>query len=64
MEQPEPDEPLLMGIMAEILSEELNKEGNYAPFLELPVKEPAESVKRKIFWKELIQNVEPDRKEV
>lgn len=35
-----------------------------AQCLELPVKEPAESVKRKIFWKELIQNVEPDRKEV
>ncbi len=64
MEQPEPDEPVLMGIMAEILSEELHKEGNHAPFLELPVKGPAESVKRKIFWKELIQNVEPDRKEV
>jgi predicted secreted protein len=64
VEQPEPNEPVLMGIMAEILSEELNKEGNYAPFLELPVKEPAESVKRKIFWKELIQNVEPYRKEV
>ena len=64
VEQPEPDEPVLMGIMAEILSEELHKEGNHAPFLELPVKEPAESVKRKIFWKELIQNVEPFGKEV
>jgi predicted secreted protein len=64
VEQPEPDEPVLMGIMAEILSEELHREGNHAPFLELPVKEPAESVKRKIFWKELIQSVEPDRKEV
>jgi len=64
VEQPEPDEPVLMGIMTEILSEELHKEGNHAPFLELPVKEPAESVKRKIFWKELIQNVEPYRKEV
>ena len=64
MEQPEPDEPLLMGIMAEILSEELNKEGNHAPFLELPVKEPAESAKSKMFWEELIKNVEPYRKEV
>ena len=64
VEQPEPDEPVLMGIMAEILSEELHREGNHAPFLELPVKEPAESVKRKIFWKELIQNVEPFGKEV
>jgi len=64
VEQPEPDEPVLMGIMTEILSEELHKEGNHAPFLELPVKEPAESAKRKIFWKELIKNVEPYGKEV
>ena len=64
VEQPEPNEPVLMGIMAEILSEELNKEGNYAPFLELPVKEPAESAKRKMFWEELIKNVEPYGKEV
>jgi len=64
VEQPETDEPVLMGIMAEILSEEPHREGNHAPFLELPVKEPAESVKRKIFWKELIQNVEPYRKEM
>jgi hypothetical protein len=64
VEQPEPNEPVLMGIMAEILSEELNKEGNHAPFLELPVKEPAESIKRKIFRKELIQNMEPCGKEV
>ena len=64
VEQPEPDEPVLMGIMAEILSEELNKEGNYAPFLELPVKEPAESAKSKMFWEELIKNVEPYGKEV
>lgn len=64
VEQPKPNEPVLMGIMAEILSEELNKEGNHAPFLELPVKEPAESAKRKMFWEELIKNVEPYGKEV
>ena len=64
MEQPKPNEPVLMGIMAEILSEELNKEGNYAPFLELPAKEPAESAKSKMFWEELIKNVEPYGKEV
>lgn len=64
VEQPKPNEPVLMGIMAEILSEELNKEGNYAPFLELPVKEPAESAKSKMFWEELIKNVEPYGKEV
>ena len=64
VEQPEPDEPVLMGIMAEILSEELHREGNHAPFLELPVKEPAESAKSKMFWEELIKNVEPYGKEV
>jgi hypothetical protein len=46
-------------------SEELYKEGSPLPFfLELPVKEPAESVKRKMFWEELIKNVEPYGKEV
>lgn len=59
VDKPEPDEPVLMGIMAEILSEELHKEGINAAFFELPVKDPAESEKRKKFWKELIQEVEP-----
>lgn len=48
-----------MGIMAEILSEELHKEGVNAPFFELPVKEGPESDKRKNFWEKLIQEVEP-----
>jgi len=59
VDNPKSDEPVLMGIMAEILSEELHNEGVNAPFFELPVKEPPESDKRKKFWKELIQEVEP-----
>lgn len=59
VDNPKPDEPVLMGIMAEILSEELHKEGVNAPFFELPVKAPPESEKRKKFWKELTKEVEP-----
>lgn len=64
IDNPEPGEPVLMGIMAEILSEELHKEGVNAPFFELPVKEPPDSEKRKEFWEKLIKEVEPYRKDV
>ena len=64
VEHPEPNEPVLMGIMAEILSEELHKEGVNAPFFEFPVKSFPESEKRKTFWIELIRNVEPLKKEI
>ena len=63
VDNPKSDEPVLMGIMAEILSEELHKEGVNAPFFELPVKEPPESEKRKKFWSDLIKEVEPYREE-
>ena len=64
IEHPKPNEPVLMGIMAEILSEELHKEGVNAPFFEFPVKSFPESEKRKTFWIELIRNVEPLKKEI
>jgi len=64
VEHPEPNEPVLMGIMAEILSEELHKEGVNAPFFEFPVKSFPESEKRKTFWIELSRNVEPFKKEI
>jgi len=35
-EDPDPDDPVLMGIMAEILSEELAKENLHVPFLSSP----------------------------
>ena len=64
VDHPKPNEPVLMGIMAEILSEELHKEGVNAPFFEFPVKSFPESEKRKTFWIELIRNVEPLKKEI
>ncbi|MCK7469977.1 MAG: hypothetical protein MZU95_03615 [Desulfomicrobium escambiense] len=39
--------------MAEILEEELAKEGIKTPFLELPALSPADSDKRQQFWKDL-----------
>ena len=48
-----PKAPVLRGIMAEILEEELTKEGITTTFLELPALSPADSDKRKQFWKDL-----------
>ncbi|MFO8062641.1 MAG: hypothetical protein R6U31_06910 [bacterium] len=53
LDTPTDEEPVLMGIMAEILMEELSAEGINAPFLELPAKSPAQSDKRKKFWEDL-----------
>jgi hypothetical protein len=39
--------------MGEILEEELAKEGITTPFLELPALSPADSDKRKQFWRDL-----------
>ena len=64
VDKPESDEPVLMGIMAEILSEVLHKEGVNASFFELPVKSPPDSEKRKKFWQKLIKEVEPHRKDI
>ena len=58
-ENPDPDDPVLMGIMAEILSEELSQENLHVPFLEFPTQEPPESEKRRKFWEDLKKMVEP-----
>ena len=50
-------EPLLRGIMAEIIAEELNRNSVNVPFLELPVKEDYASPKRKKFWDDLTEAV-------
>jgi hypothetical protein len=60
VDKPGPSEPVLAGIMAEILSEELAKEGIKAPFLEFPALSPADSDKRNKFWEDLRKAVEPD----
>jgi len=50
---PGKDAPVLMGIMAEIVAEELAEEGIQAPFLEFPARSEPASEKRKRFWEEL-----------
>jgi len=59
VEEPDSDDPLLMGIMAEILAEELAEEKIMVPFLEFPTQEPAGSPKRAAFWADLKRAVEP-----
>ena len=59
IESPDPDEPLLMGIMAEILSEKFNALNLAVPFLELPIQQPPDSESRTQFWLDLKRLVEP-----
>ncbi len=62
-EKPSSDDPVLMGIMAEILTEELGKEGLIVPFLELPALSDAASEKRGRFWEDLEAALAPVPKE-
>ena len=59
VDKPDPQEPALAGIMAEILTEELGKDGITVPFLEFPALSPADSPQRKNFWVDLKKAVEP-----
>ena len=65
-ESPEPaadpakDDPVLMGIMAEILSEEFNNMGIEVPFLEFPAKSTAGDKPRAKFWCDLKTLVAPN----
>ncbi|MFA6610601.1 MAG: hypothetical protein WCT15_07125, partial [Candidatus Omnitrophota bacterium] len=59
VDKPDADEPVLKGIMAEILEEELSKEDIKVPFLEFPTQSEEGSEKRKKFWQELKKTVEP-----
>jgi predicted secreted protein len=58
-ETPGQDAPVLMGIMAEIISEELSKEGIETRFLEFPALSEPGSEKREQFWKDLEAALEP-----
>ena len=53
IDQPDPKDPVLMGIMAEILTEELAKDNISVPFIEFPAKSSSDSPERKRFWEEL-----------
>ncbi len=57
VDSPEPEEPVLKGIMAEIVEEELKKEDVSVPFMEFPALSPVESEKRKLFREELDKSV-------
>jgi hypothetical protein len=59
VEKPEPEEPILMGIMAEILSEKFHALNMEVPFLELPIQQPPDSEPRAQFWLDLKRLVEP-----
>lgn len=59
VDKPDPDEPILKGIMVDILEEEFEKENIHVPFLEFPVQSQPDSEKRKKFWEELKKAVEP-----
>jgi predicted secreted protein len=59
VDKPAADEPALMGIMAEILSEELAKEEIKVPFLEFPALSAEGSEQRKKFWDDLRSLVQP-----
>ena len=54
-----PGDPVLAGIMAEILMEEFAKENIPVPFLEFPALSPLDSEKRTKFWENLRKVVEP-----
>lgn len=60
VDNPEAGEPVLKGIMAEILEEELAKDNIKVPFLEFPTQAAIDSDKRKKFWADLKAVVEPD----
>lgn len=60
VDNPDPSDPALAGIMAEILSEELAKENIRVPFLEFPALSPTDSESRTRFWKDLHKAVEPN----
>jgi hypothetical protein len=60
VDKPDPSDPALAGIMAEILSDELAKENIKVPFLEFPALSPADSENRKRFWEDLRKAVEPN----
>jgi predicted secreted protein len=58
-EEQEAQGPALMGIMAELIAEELGRAGIEIPFLEFPALSPPGSEKRDRFWKDLEAALEP-----
>ena len=61
VDEPSKDDPVLMGIMCEIIMDEFTREGISVPFLEFPSKSQPGSVKIDKFWEDLRKTVEPFR---
>jgi predicted secreted protein len=64
VDQPSADDPVLRGVMAEILEEELRKENVDVPFLEFPAISAMDSAERKNFWIQLRRLVEPLKQDI
>jgi predicted secreted protein len=58
VDAPIPQDPVLKGIMVELLSEEFIKDKIEIPLLEFPTQSEPESEKRKAFWKDLHTTIE------
>ena len=63
VDHPDKDEPVLKGIMVEILHEELMKDNIEVAFLEFPTLSEPSSEKRKRFWQDLGKAVETQIRE-
>jgi predicted secreted protein len=58
VDKPDPKDPVLAGIMVELLAGELEREGVKVPFLEFPALSDPASSQRKKFWEDLRVAVE------
>lgn len=59
VDEPSVKDPVMKGIMAEILSDEMARSEIDVPFLEFPVRSEPGSEKREKFWEDLHKAVEP-----
>lgn len=59
VDKPEASDPVLAGIMVELLAEELGKDKVQVPFLEFPALSQPDAPQRKEFWEKLRKAVEP-----
>ena len=59
VDNPQPNQTFLKGIMAEMIEEDLTKDNIIIPFLEFPALSPQDSPKREKFWQELKKTAFP-----
>ncbi len=53
VENPSPNDPVLKGIMVELIADAFDEMGVKVPLLDLPAKEPKDSPLRQKFWEDL-----------